>query len=93
MVDCIDYNASSARNSLHKYHDGKFVDFFPVGVQALVGFGIVLINCGFGSEESLLPGFNVGELSAILHLGVEQGALKHSRHEIFMKKRTKMSLP
>ena len=53
------------------YHDGEFVDFFPVRVQTLVSFSVVLIDAGFGGEESLLSGLDIGKAGAMLCLKTE----------------------
>ena len=37
-------------------------------MQTLVGFGVVLVDGGFGDQEFLLPGFNVAEFAPVQRL-------------------------
>ena len=61
------------------YHDGEFIDFHVVQLQALVSFGVVLVNKCFGGEEGLFPGFNVWELTAISGLYAENWTSQHAK--------------
>ena len=61
-------NECQAIASLFAYHDCELVDLSVVGVQSLVGFGVVLVDAGFDGEEGVLLGLDVGESAPVLGL-------------------------